>query len=125
MHRLAPKNRILGAIVPLSLLLIWELASRNGLISQLFFPPPSMILARLWQLTLTGSLPENVGATVGRVVVGVLIGGGLGLMLGLSMGISARMNAAADGLVSVTHPLPKIALLLYRFMSFETHAASA
>ena len=100
-----------GLLVPLGLLLGWQLGVQTELIPRLFFPAPSTILMRLYDLTLDGTMPTHFGATLSRVVIGVALGGGLGLVIGLSMGLANRINAALDGVVAITHPMPKIALL--------------
>lgn len=100
-----------AAAVPLALLALWELGARLGLVAPLFFPPPSAILARLAAMAQGSLLPEHVAATGLRLLVGVGVGGGLGMLLGLAMGLSARVEGATGGLVAITHPLPKTALL--------------
>lgn len=100
-----------GGVYFAGLLALWELAARTGIVAALFFPAPSSVFLRLFSMISDGSLTEHVGATLLRVVVGVVIGGGAGLVLGLLMGLSSRANAALDWLVSISHPLPKIALL--------------
>lgn len=98
-------------LVPLGLILGWQLGAQTGLVPRLFFPAPSTILMRVYDLMLDGTMPTQFGATLSRVAIGVALGGGAGLAIGLSMGLSTRINAALDGLVAITHPMPKIALL--------------
>lgn len=92
-------------------LAIWEAAARSGVISPLFFPPPSLIAATTWRLLLSGELIENGAATLLRVLAGMLLGGIPGLILGLFMGWSRSLRVALDPFIAAAHPLPKIALL--------------
>lgn len=102
---------VITKALPILVVLIWELGSRAGLVDLLIFPAPSRIITHTFSILLDGTLIHQFGISIGRVAQGVLFGGGFGLILGLSMGLSQRVNLAADGLVSVTHPMPKIALL--------------
>lgn len=98
-------------LVVVTVLLMWELGSALGLISRLFFPPPSVIGRTLFRLILNGTLVSNLVMTVGRLVSGVLLGGIPGLLLGLLMGWSPRLRQVVDPLIATIHPMPKISLL--------------
>jgi NitT/TauT family transport system permease protein len=100
-----------GLAAPAIGLALWELAARVEMISPVFFPPPSRIVATLVVLAANGRLWPHLGATLGRVMLGSICGGGAGLLAGLAMGRSSRLRAALDPLVAAAHPVPKIALL--------------
>ncbi len=89
----------------------WELAARAGLISALFFPPPTVIIVTLAQMLISGALLLDLGYTLFRLSVGLLLGGSLGLALGLLMGWSRTIRTLAEPAVAAAHPLPKVALL--------------
>jgi NitT/TauT family transport system permease protein len=98
----------------LSLLLVglaWEGMSRTSIISPLFFPPPSVVLASLYDLVISHTLWPHLGATLMRMSLGLLIGGIPGILVGLGMGWSSRVRALLDPLVAALHPLPKVAIL--------------
>lgn len=92
-------------------LAVWESLSRTGLISPMFFPPPSSIAAAFWRLTLSGKLVTDTAITLARVMAGFLLGAGPGLLIGLAMGTSRRLGAQLDPWVAALHPTPKIAIL--------------
>lgn len=89
---------------------MWEAAARAGWISQLFFPPPSLILLVLGRLALTGKLWPALAITLYRLAAGVVLGASSGLLLGWLMGASRPLRVALDPIVAALHPLPKLAI---------------
>jgi ABC-type nitrate/sulfonate/bicarbonate transport system permease component len=98
-------------LIVVTLLLIWELGVRVGVISALFYPAPSTIARTLVKFIANGQMALNVGTTLSRLFTGLLLGGIPGLLLGLLMGWSPRLRAVIDPLVAAMHPIPKISLL--------------
>jgi NitT/TauT family transport system permease protein len=92
-------------------LLLWEIASRANLISQLFFPPPTVIGNSLLRLIANGQLAKNLAQTLTRLSLGLFLGGSTGMLLGLILGWSPVIRSVAEPFVAALHPLPKIALL--------------
>jgi ABC-type nitrate/sulfonate/bicarbonate transport system permease component len=104
-------TRLLPPLFWLGAGLAWELGSRSGLISRLFFPAPSTILITLVQSIASGTLLIDLGYTLFRLTLGLAAGGILGLALGLAMGWSGTVRAVAAPVVAAFHPMPKLALL--------------
>ncbi|MHA2216758.1 MAG: ABC transporter permease [Candidatus Hodarchaeales archaeon] len=98
-------------ISPTIILLFWEIIVRLGLVESLFFPPPTIILATLFELLQRGELQPHVFISLRRMFFGFLLGSFPGLILGLIMGWSSRVRIFFDPLVSAIYPIPKIALL--------------
>jgi NitT/TauT family transport system permease protein len=92
-------------------LLVWELASRFGLISTLLFPAPSVITRTIGKLTSSGALVADLQTTLLRIGAGLLGGGVPGLLLGLALGSSPRLRRIVNPLIAAVHPIPKIAML--------------
>lgn len=92
-------------------LLAWEIGVGQGLVSPLFFPPPSKITSAIANLLRNGGLVRHTAATVSRAAAGFALGGAVGFALGLAMGLSRRIRGALDPLVAAIHPVPKIAVL--------------
>jgi NitT/TauT family transport system permease protein len=106
------------------MLAIWEVCSRAGIVSPVFFPPPSHVLAALASLAADGRLWPHLGATLARVAAGFACGGSAGLLAGVAMGRSARARAVVEPLVAALHPVPKIALLPLAMLVFGLGEAS-
>jgi ABC-type nitrate/sulfonate/bicarbonate transport system permease component len=105
-------------------LTLWELLSRTGRLSALFFPAPSTIIASLIQMILNGKMAIHLRATIERLVIGFAIGGTAGLLLGLAMGWSPRLRQIVDPLIAAIHPIPKIAIFPLIMIIFGIGEAS-
>ncbi len=97
---------------PAVLLGLWEIAARAHWIDPLFFPPPTDVAARLANLLLHSPrfLPD-IGQSVRRLLLGSLIAIPAATAAGLFMGLNAHGRKWLYPLVSLTYPLPKIAML--------------
>jgi sulfonate transport system permease protein len=98
-------------VVPLALLIAWELAARTGLVSERRFSSPSQIAATLWQLAASGELGMHLLASLARAASGLAIGLSLGIALALLAGLSKRGEDAVDALLQMTRTLPHLALV--------------
>jgi ABC-type nitrate/sulfonate/bicarbonate transport system permease component len=105
------RDRILSIASPLGLLLAWELAAQTGLIDVRFFPAPSSIIAKLFEMARSGELTENVLISLQRIVLGFLLGGVPAILIGIAMGIWRPIRALVDPLIVATYPIPKSSLL--------------
>jgi NitT/TauT family transport system permease protein len=114
-----------GLIVPIVLLVLWEIAGRTGIVSTLVLPPPSAVIHRLLEAVappeggdhtplawlVSGELQRDAFASMTRIVLGFLIGAGLALPLGLAMGASDRVYAYLNPLLQILRPIPPIAYI--------------
>lgn len=113
------KRTVAWPLLGLGLMLAaWQGLVALGVISAVFFPPPSEIFASLGALVASGRLGPAIGATLGRTGLGLLIGGVTGWALGTALGVSTALRRALDPFVAALHPLPKIALLPLFFVLF-------
>jgi sulfonate transport system permease protein len=103
------RKKIDAVIAPVLLLVVWEAASRAGLVNRSILPAPSQIAVKLWDLLKDGKLLQNLGISIRRVAQGFLIGSILGLLLGTWMGLAARVNRILGSLVGILRPVPMVA----------------
>jgi ABC-type nitrate/sulfonate/bicarbonate transport system permease component len=96
---------------PLLLLLLWELASRQGWLNPLFFPPPSAVLRTWWRLLTAGGLGADIRVSVIRLLAGFALGAIPGIALGMAMGLWGPVRAAVLPTVTALYPIPRIAIL--------------
>jgi len=99
----------LGAVVPLSVLLLLELASRAGWVAANLLPPPSEVLNTLWWLLQQGSLLSHVAASTARVLAGFAIGAVLALSVGALVGLSHRAERLLDPSFQALRAIPSLA----------------
>ncbi len=104
------RERLFAFISPLSLLLLWELTSRTGVLDQRIFSRPTSVAVLMWIMLTNEQLARDTGATLARLFVGTVIGTLPGLVLGLIIGLFRTPRAVVNPLISVTYGLPRVAL---------------
>lgn len=127
MARIDPRT-LRGLLVPVAVLVLWQLLSAKGILNAHVLPSPAAVLTKWWayckpleafdpgqmsklRWLLSGELPQDAYASLYRVVAGFLLGAGLALPLGLAMGYSRLVNGLFDPIVQVLRPIPPIAYI--------------
>lgn len=113
-----------GLIVPLLLLVIWQLATAvTGLFSPSQLPPPGDVVSALGGLLRHGELWTHLVASGSRVLAGYLSGAAAALALGSLVGLSVTMRRLLAPTVAAFRTVPSLAwvpLLLLWFGIDET-----
>lgn len=104
-------NLGLRLVSPLVLLLLWELASRTGLLPARIIAAPSAIGDTLWQMIASGELAGHLGVSLKRALSGLAIGVSLGTVLALLAGLSRRGELIIDSPVQMLRTLPFLAIV--------------
>lgn len=112
------RERLVGLISPVALLLIWEVLSRTGLIDVRFFPAPSRIIETMIGMLKSGELTDHTVTSLARLGAGFLFGGVPALLIGVVMGLSKPVRAAIDPLIAATYPIPKSSILPLALLVF-------
>lgn len=107
---LRASNMVLGLIVPVCLLIVWEVAGAMGYLNPVLLPTPSSIWKELVSMTETGELVRHLGISTWRALLGFLIGGGLGLTMGLWVGFSYKTERLLDPSFQMLRTLPHLAI---------------
>ncbi|MDH2350385.1 ABC transporter permease [Bradyrhizobium sp. SSUT112] len=77
-----------GLVLPLGLLVLWEIASRSGLANPQFLPPLEQVGISGWDELISGELVGALGASLRRDLLGFALGSGIGIMIGLLLSLS-------------------------------------
>lgn len=108
------KRRAWAVLTPVSLLLLWEIASRVGILDERFFPSPVNIVSDSFGFVtdprLRDELLHNLAESGVRLGVGFVAGTVAGLIVGLAMGLHPVTRYALGGVISSTYSLPKLTL---------------
>ncbi|WP_028796301.1 ABC transporter permease [Thalassobaculum salexigens] len=107
----ARKLGLVGPLVFVAIVALWEIGCRTGVIPPLVLPAPSEVYAALARLVETGLIWDHLGASLQRLVVGWSLGTVLGVAVGLSIGLFSLARAGLAPIVAAIFPVPKIALL--------------
>jgi NitT/TauT family transport system permease protein len=117
-----------GAIVPVALLLLWQVLSIYGVIKPGILPAPTTVALRWWQYLapnqpfdaqqaswlswiFSGELPRDALGSMYRVSLGFFAGVLPALPLGLLMGVYPRVYELFNPLVQIIRPIPPIAFI--------------
>ncbi len=106
----AMERHLAGFLLPLLVVIIWEIAARAGAVNTLLLPAPSRVLLTLGQAAIDGSLWVNLGYSVRRWIIGFAFGGGVGLLLGALNGLSLRSENFTDTTVQMLRTVPFMGL---------------
>jgi len=92
-------------------LIIWEVASRAGLVDKLFASSPSLIVAKFAEMIGDGSIWPHVAATASVTAAGFGLAVLVGVPVGILMGRSDLINATAEPFVAALYASPQVAFL--------------
>lgn len=111
----APGRRLLSSLVPwlvpILILLAWELAALRGWLSARVLPEPLAVARAFWQLAASGELWTHLAISSQRAAGGFAIGAGLGLLLGLATGSFRLAETLLDTTLQMLRNIPALALI--------------
>ncbi|MCW2278500.1 ABC transporter permease [Heliophilum fasciatum] len=96
-------------ILPIVLLIIWQMFFELGLIRSIVLPPPSTVMKTIGELLQNGQLFKHLGFSLIRVLEGFSLAVLFGLTLGIAMGLFRNVYLWLDMLIQVLRPIPPIA----------------
>ncbi|MBN9084440.1 MAG: hypothetical protein BGP04_12495 [Rhizobiales bacterium 62-17] len=99
----------LSAIVPICLLLGWEVATRTGTLDPRIFSQPTAIVAAIAEAARDGSLIQATRETLEAAVVGLVLGFVFGVALGILLGLRTGLEVAARPTTEMLRSIPAIA----------------
>jgi sulfonate transport system permease protein len=104
-------NTIIALIVPICVIIFWELIVKAGVVRATLVPPPSKLWKTFVSLIDAGKLQDALIISFERVLTGFVIGTVAGAIIGFLMGLFEPFNKALSVIVSILRPIPTIALI--------------
>lgn len=105
------KEHLAPWLLPLLILLLWELGTRTGRVSSHILPEPLAVVKAAWQLTQSGEMWTDVKISTGRALAGLAVGGSFGLLLGLGTGLFKPLEIALDSTIQMIRNIPVLATI--------------
>lgn len=99
----------LGLIVPVLLLIGWQLLATSGEFSPSQLPTPGAVVRAFGELMTRGELWLHVAISTQRVLLGFAAGAGAGLVLGGLIGLSARARSLLAPSIQALRAVPSLA----------------
>ncbi|TWC64609.1 aliphatic sulfonate ABC transporter permease SsuC [Herbaspirillum sp. SJZ099] len=101
----------IGWLLPLALVIWWEIAAQAGWLSSRILPEPWAVLKAVWNLSASGELWRHLAVSSGRAASGFAVGAGLGLVLGLLSGSLRWAELLLDTTLQMVRNIPALALI--------------
>ena len=122
------RDRVLVVLVPLvsiaAALVVWELVSRTGLISQRDLPAMSTAFHELWQLMTTRGFWIDYLETLRGWALGIVFATLLAVPIGIVLGSSDFLGSAFRVPIEFLRPIPSAALIPVLFLTLGTNVKS-
>ena len=104
-------QRLAPWVLPVLLLVSWQLPVSSGWLSSRILPSPSAVLTAGWALLSSGEIWSHLAISSWRAFIGLAIGGGIGLVLGFISGLSHWGERFLDSSVQMIRNVPHLALI--------------
>jgi sulfonate transport system permease protein len=104
-------GRLVPWLVPVLVLVVWQVAVSLGWLSSRFLPAPLSVLAAARRLAVSGELFHSIGISSARAFGGLAIGGSIGFVLGLVNGLWTPAARLLDSSVQMLRNIPHLALI--------------
>ncbi len=105
------EGRLAGWILPVLLVVAWEVLSRWGYIAPNVLPAPSAVALAGWQALKSGELVHHMTVSAASALAGLLVGGVIGLVFGIANGLSALSLRYTDTTLQMVRNVPHLALI--------------
>src|SRR6202140_5091523 len=109
--RLPRADGLIQWIVPLGIVVVWQIACETGFVPGRVLPAPSDVALAGWKLLLSGELARNIWVSFWRAAAGFVIGGGIGFAFGLANGLSELSNKLTDTTLQMVRNVPHLAMI--------------
>ena len=100
---------VIGALLPLGILVAWQATTSLGLFTVVQLPSPAMVLEAGVELVERGTLGEFILTSAQRVIVGFTIGATLGLLLGAVTGLARTWDVFFGSTLGAIRAVPSLA----------------
>lgn len=107
----AKKISIIPWLIPILVVISWQLVTQFGIVSTQLLPGPLTVLKSFYQLVISGDLLYHLEGSLGRAIIGLIIGGGLGFLLGIANGLSKFSFQFTDTTLQMIRNVPNLALV--------------
>ncbi|MRH42023.1 ABC transporter permease subunit [Aquibacillus halophilus] len=100
---------MLGSILPIVLITVWELLSRIGFFPSYQLPAPTVIFQTIVGMAQDGTLWGHIGITTYRVFAGFVLGTIAAVILGSLVGFYKKAEQLFDPMIQAFRSIPSLA----------------
>ena len=103
------RSTILGAVIPIALVILWQTIATSGLVASYRLPTPLSVWAAGVDLYERGALYQHVAISTQRVLLGFAAGSVIGLVLAAIVGLSSRVSELFAPTLGALRAVPSLA----------------
>ena len=103
------RSTILGAVIPIVLVVLWQTIATSGLVASYRLPTPLSVWAAGVDLYERGVLYQHVAISTQRVLLGFAAGSIVGLALAALVGLSSRVSELFAPTLGALRAVPSLA----------------
>lgn len=118
------KYRLILIFWSASILLLWQVVSMGGMVSELLLPSPASVLSTLKDSFINGDLTAQLLFSLKVIFIGILVSVAAASLLVFAGQRSLMIQGLVQVLSVIAHPLPALALLPLIIVWFGTGEAS-
>ena len=104
------KAAVRRAIALVTLILLWEILSRAGVINPFYAPPPSEVLGVVIALFVERTIFTHLEATFFASLVGLVVGLALGIFLGFAAALIPWVADVLEPIMLLLNAIPRVIL---------------
>lgn len=105
-------------VIPILILLLWQVLGLSGWLSERILPTPWEVLTALYGVIKDGTIFEYVAVSTKRAFLGFLIGGSIAFVIGLLNGVFPIAERYIDSSVQMVRTIPHLAMIPLVIMWF-------
>lgn len=109
---------LFGLLIPVAIIVLWEIATRCGLFPEQLLVPPRRVVFAFIDLIKDGSLTANLKISLIRVTEGFLAGSSVGLLVGTLMGLSKNVERYAGPFLHALRQVPLFGWMPFLILLF-------
>ncbi|WP_422657013.1 ABC transporter permease [Paenibacillus sp. EC2-1] len=98
-------------ILPVILLVIWQIAGSLGWIGPNLLPTPYAIVRQFFRLVVSGEILDHFRISFIRAMLGFVLGGLAGFLLGMSTGLGKIVERTLDPSLQMLRTVPLLSLI--------------
>jgi len=98
-------------VLPVLIIVAWQLAAQMGALPSRILPAPSAVARAAGDLIVSGELWTHLAASFKRASIGFVVGGSIGFGLGLLTGTSRVAEQFLDSTIQMIRNVPHLALI--------------
>lgn len=102
-------RKLIGALLPATILILWQLAASNEWIEPVFLPEPAVVLKAFWKMLIAQDLAKDFLASVSIVGQAFLYGSVAAIGLGIAAGLSKNVERFFGPTFDTLRHIPGIA----------------